>query len=311
MSPNLKSFKIRSRKNILDYRLGQKFDLNKIKSFFQGDYEVKKIWQGPRHVFAILIKKGLIYFLKLSASEGISIVTKNEYQWNNYFNKYFEIKSLYRVPKNYVNGLYKEKYFYLVTDYFGGKLLCPLNASIKESNGLIKYIPRIVDLSELIQKLPNIKFNNFQNTKFIDKVNNWFGDIPINIQNKFKIGSLLNIVERGIKDGSLVPRHGDFTPWHMIKIKNSGLGLVDGEHAQAYSVENYDICYFIQRAFSVLKNPRLAKEIYVELLKRNYKREKIKTVLAARAIGGFLDDYISGETNYIFAKNFKDWVIHF
>lgn len=309
MSPNLKSFKIRSGNKILDYRLGEKFDLNEIKTFFQEDYEVKKIWQGPRHVFAILIKKELIYFLKLSTSEGISIVTKNEYEWNNYFNIYFEIKSSYRVPKNYVSGLYKEKYFYLVTDYFGGKPLCPLNASIKESNGLIKYIPFIVDLSELIQKLPNIKFNNFQNTKFIDKVNNWFGDIPINIQNKFKIGSLLNIVERGIKDVSLVPRHGDFTPWHMIKIKNSGLGLVDGEHAQAYSVENYDICYFIQRVFSVLKNPRLAKEIYARLLKRNYKRKKIKTVLAARAIGGFLDDYIASEENYLFAKNFKDWVI--
>lgn len=309
MSPNLKSFKIRSKGKTLDYRLGENLNLAEVKLFFKKNYQVQKIWKGPRHIFGLLVKNDIKYFLKLSTSEGISIVTKNEFNWNNYFNKHFPQNLGYRVPKNYVNGLYKEKYFYLVTDYFGGKLLCPLDASTKESNGLIKYIPSIVDLSELIQKLPNIKFNNFQNTEFIDKVNNWFGDIPINIQNKFKIGSLLNIVERGIKDGSLVPRHGDFTPWHMIKIKNSGLGLVDGEHAQAYSVENYDICYFIQRVFSVLKNPRIAKSIYSELLKKRYKASKLKIVLAARAIGGFLDDYISGETNYIFAKNFKDWVI--
>lgn len=309
MSPNLKSFKIRSGNKILDYRLGEKFDLNKIKTFFQEDYEVKKIWHGARHIFAVLAKKGMTFFLKLSTSEGISIVTKNEFDFNNYYNKYCPVNSSYNVPKNYASGLYKEKYFYLVTDYFGGKLLCPLNASIKESNSLIKYIPCIIDLSELIQKLPNIKFNNFHNTKFIDKVNNWFGDIPKNIQEKFQIGSLLNTVEKGIKDLSSTPKHGDFTPWHIIKLNNFRLGLVDGEHARAYSVENYDICYFIQRVFSVLKNPRLAKEIYARLLKRNYKRKKIKTVLAARAIGGFLDDYIAGEENYLFAKNFKDWVI--
>lgn len=309
MSPNLKSFKIRSGNKILDYRLGEKFDLNKIKTFFQEDYEVKKIWHGTRHIFAVLVKKGMTFFLKLSTSEGISIVTKNEYEWNNYFNKYFEIKSLYRVPKNYVSGLYKEKYFYLITDYFDGKLLCLLNASIKESNGLIKYILRIIDLSELIQKLPQVELGIGQRTDFINKARNWFSDIPVNLRKKFNVLELLNIVEEGMIDLSSRPKHGDFTPWHIIIMKNSGLGLVDGEHAQAYSVENYDICYFIQRVFSVLKNPRLAKEIYARLLKRNYKRKKIKTVLAARAIGGFLDDYIAGEENYLFAKNFKDWVI--
>lgn len=309
MSPNLKSFKIRSGEKILDYRLGQKFDLNKIKSFFQEDYEVKKIWQGSRHVFAILIKKGLIYFLKLSTSEGISIVTKNEFNWNNYFNKHFPPDFGYRVPKNNGSGLYKNRYFYLITDYFAGPLICPLNGITKESDQLMEYLPQVIEFSEVIQKLPQSGFRSSQEKGFIDKVKNWFYDIPADIRSKFTVLELLNIVEERVADLSSRPKHGDFTPWHIIKMKNSGLGLVDGEHAQVNSVENYDICYFIQRVFSVLKNPTVAGELYSRLLRRGYKKEKIKSVLAARAIGGFLDDYLSGKANYSCANNFKNWVM--
>ena len=74
----------------------------------------------------------MTYFLKLSTSEGISIVTRNEYEWNNYFNNYSS-DSRFRVPKNYESGLYDSKYFYMITDYFDGELICAVDSTYEQS----------------------------------------------------------------------------------------------------------------------------------------------------------------------------------
>ncbi len=148
-------------------------------------------------------------------------------------------------------------------------------------------------------------------TRFIDKTNLWFKDIPTDIRKRFKVQSLLDIVGKGAGELQARPRHGDFTPWHIIKLQDRKIGLIDGEHFLASGVEGYDICYFIQRVFSVLKNPFIAKKIYSKLLSRGYKKDKLQIVLAARAIGGFLDESLSDKPDYKFANNFKDWVIGF
>lgn len=294
----LNSFKVVSGKKILDYRLGESLDLNEGKLFFQRNYHVKKIWNGGRHILGILTKNDKTYFLKLSTSEGISVVTKNEYNWNDYFNKYFPLNFPYSVPKNYGSGLYKKKYFYLITDYFDGKLL---------SSHLARYISQVIELAELIQKMPNKKSD--YRRRFVNKVNLWFGDIPTDIRKTYKIECLFDIVEKGVNQLLGYPRHGDFAPWHLLDLKDGKLGLIDGEHALPNSVENYDICYFIQRVFSVLKNPSVAQDIYSKLLMRGYSKDKLKTVLAARAIGGFLDEFLSTKPDFEFAINFKNWVM--
>lgn len=305
MPLQLKSFKLRFGKKVFDYREGENLSLRKVTAFFQKDYEVRKIWQGERHIFAILFRKRN-YFLKLSKSEGISKVLRNELNWNDYFNTHNSDK-LFKVPKNYDSGLYENKYFYLITDYLKGKLICPLNGSIAESNKMIPYLPKIFKFAELIENLPKEEFSLIEKLDFMSKVRNWFEDIPSGIRKQFNIELLLNIVEGNYQKLDNKPKHGDFTPWHLI-IEDSGLALTDGEHAQAVSIQYYDIAYFIQRVFSVLKNPKLAKLIYLELIKRNYDGEKLKCVLAARAIGGFLDDYIS-TNDYSYANYFKDWII--
>lgn len=302
----LNSFKVRVGSKTFDYRLGENLDLKNIKDFFEKNYQVKKLWQGSRHVLGVLTKDSKTYFLKLSTSKGISIVTKNEYGWNNYFNKYFPKNSVYTVPGNYDRGIYEKKYFYLITDYFEGELLCGTN---RDADCLIQHIPRVILLGELIQRLPKNEFESGQKIKFINKTKNWFNDIPVDVRKKFDVFELLNIVEEGINDLSLKPRHGDFTPWHMIKLNDGKLGLIDGEHALPDGVEDYDICYFIQRVFSVLKNPRVAQSIYSKLPDKGYKVNRLKTVLAARAIGGFLDESLKEKPDYKFANNFKDWVI--
>ncbi|MDP3948098.1 MAG: hypothetical protein Q8P87_00110 [bacterium] len=307
----LKSFKVRLGDRFLDYRLGKDLDLQKIKHFFQDKYRIKKMWKGPRHILGILTKNNVDYFLKLSSSEGISVVTQNEYDWNNYFNKYFPVDLPYRVSNNYDSGLYQQKYYYLITDYLDGEVLCDIH---EEAFRLTPCIEDIILLSELIQKMPKVKFSIYQygvdyKQKFSDKVSKWFNDIPIGIRKKFKVEILLKIIEKGTDELTSRPRHGDFTPWHMIKLKDIRLGLIDGEHAQSDGVEGYDICYFIQRVFSILKSPDIAQSIYLRLLEKGYGANKLKTVLAARAIGGFLDESLAYKPDYKFANNFKDWIL--
>ncbi len=304
MPLKLKSFKIRSGKKILDYRLGKSLNLDEIRIFFQSRYEVKKLWNGNRHILGILKKDNTEYFLKLSTSEGISVVTRNEYNWNNYFNKYFLDDNKFTVPKNYDSGLYRNKYFYLITDYFKGKLLC--NTS-ENASGLTRFISDIILLSEIIQKIPASDIN--YQSAFIKKTKNWFNDIPAKISKKYHINTLMEIVEKGTRKLLPKQRHGDFTPWHIIRLSNNKFGLIDGEHASSSGVEGYDICYFIQRVFSVLKNSDVAGKIYLELLERNYQKDKLKTILAARAIGGFLDESLANNPDYTFADRFGNWVI--
>lgn len=312
MTRVLDSFKVRSGNKILDYRLGEDLNLRKVELFFQETYQIKKLWKEPRHVLGILVKDDKVYFLKLATSEGISIVTRNEYHWNNYFNNYSS-NNKYLVPRNYDSGLYENKYFYLITDFFNGELLCETRSDIKTSD-LVNYIPQIIEFFEIIQQLPVTDFsdNRFDNMdykkRFLDKTRCWFNDIPSNISKKFDLRSLLEIVEKGLSELSAKPRHGDFTPWHMIKLQDKRLGLIDGEHAVSNGIEGYDICYFIQRIFSVLKNPRLAINIYSRLKKKGYQANRLKTVLAARTIGGFLDESLVRKSDYKYAVSFKAWV---
>ncbi|MDD5415601.1 MAG: hypothetical protein PHE48_01190 [Candidatus Daviesbacteria bacterium] len=303
MTRVLNSFKVRAGNKTFDYRSGKKLNLNQVKLFFQKNYQVKKLWNGNRHVLGILTKSDVGYFLKLSTSEGISAVTKNEYKWNDYFCKYTEVSN-YFVPKNHDRGYYQKKYFYLITDYFDGKLICEINGDV---NNLVTHIDDIILLSELIQKMPVVESD--YRMRFINKVNSWFNDIPSSICKRYKIKTLLDIAEKGVDGLSSKPRHGDFTPWHIIKLSDHRLGLIDGEHFLPDGVESYDICYFIQRVFSVLKNPDIARKIYAELIKKGYSKDKLKVVLAARAIGGFLDESLKDKPNYTFANNFKNWVI--
>ncbi|MCL4416701.1 MAG: hypothetical protein M1365_08415 [Actinobacteria bacterium] len=307
----LNSFKIRSKNKILDYRLGKHLNLGEIKSFFQHNYHFEKLWNGNRHILGVLNKNGLKYFLKLSTSEGISVVTQNEYKWNNYFNQYFPTEFPCRVPVNYESGFYKQKYFYLITSYLGEKPLCDIDGN---ANDLIKYIPDVILISKLIQNMPVMKLDKNKQMedyrkKFGDKVEKWFLDIPADISKKFVVKNLLNIVEKGLAELLSRPRHGDFTPWHIMKLEDLSFGLIDGEHALLESVENYDICYFIQRVFSILKNLFIAQDIYYRLLKEGSCKDKLKVTLAARAIGGFLDESLKEEPDYQYANRFKDWVI--
>ena len=314
MSDKLKAFQIRVDGKILDYLVGKQLNLDYIKSFFKKRYFVKKLWSGGRHILGILEKNNKNLFLKLATTEGISELTKIEYNWNEQFNNLMPRKSSgFWVPQNEDFGIYNGNLFYLITDRFEGRLLAQ-RPEKTNSTDFIDQIPAIINFSELIQKLNIVELTSKENPdyreRFFEKTKSWYNDIPKDIIEKYQVVDLLKVVEHGISKLKMKPRHGDFTPWHLFKLTSGQLGLIDGEHAKKNGVEYYDIGYFIQRVFSVLENPNFAEKILSELIKKNYSLEKLIIILAARAIGGFLDESLKPSPDYTFCVKFKDWVIN-
>lgn len=311
----LKAFKIIKNGKELDYRLGKKIDLTQAEAFFALKYKVKSLVMDTRHVTGIIEEDGKGYFLKLSTTEGMSILSENEYKWNDAFNAQFSSELNFRVPINHDSGYYQDL-FYMITEKFNGELICPLRQEPSNTQILESQIDNIIKFSELIQSMTsfNIARPEFQSDLnhqawFIKKTESWFEGIPSEIVDQYQITNLLKLVKQGSLNLEERPRHGDFAPWHIMLLDNGKLGLFDGEHAMSKGVENYDICYFIQRVHSILKKPDIALAIYQKLIDQGYSTEKLQTVLAARAIGGFLDDSLAEKADYEHAEKFQEWVL--
>lgn len=299
----MKAFQVKIKGQFLDYRIGKKLNLNEIKKFFEEKgYNITKFIPQQRHVCAILSlpTQQDNLFLKLSTAKGISIVTENEAAWNDF------VSARLPVPRNLDRGYYKNDYFYIITNHIDGPLATYEVAEVK--------IDEIITLSEKIFSLkipllPADIYNPGKNhqEKFINKVKSHFESIPQEVKQKYQLEKSLQLIGVGALILECRPRHGDFAPWHLLS--TSHFSLIDGEHAMSQSVEYYDIGYFIQRVFSVWKKPDLAKRVYHKLMKRNYDREKLKTILLARSIGGFLDESLNPTPDYKIHEEFKSWVL--
>ena len=311
MGKNLGAFKIKVGKKVLDYRLGNNLNLDDVRNFFSRKFKVKKLWQAPRHVLGELEKSDKNLFLKLSPTEGIGAVTKNEYNWNEEFNSQIKrSNSNYWVPKNYDCGLYQNKLFFLITDKLEGEFLAKEPVKSKISQTFIASLPKVIAFSQLIQslKVKNRGQRGGHHEIFLNKTKSWLTDIPYPIQNKYALKELYKIVEGNTEYLKAKQKHGDFTPWHIIKLESGQLALIDGEHALKNGVELYDIGYFVQRVFSVLKNPKLAGDILNLLRDKGLDIQKLRCILAARAIGGFLDESLAPAPDYSYADNFRKWI---
>lgn len=300
----------------MDYRKAGHLDLEEVKKFFEKNYKVIKIWQEGRHVLGILEKDGVKLFLKLATTTGISATTQIDYNWQRETNDILSRSIDFWVPQNVDSGLYKKNLFYMISEYFEGELLARSPHPDKKIAKLLQEnLNTIINCCEVLQNLNIERLSEKENENnqkyFLEKTESWYKDIPKDILLKYNVVELLQIVEKGYLNLERKARHGDFTPWHLLKLKNGKLGLIDGEHAMKNGVEYYDVSFLIQRVFAIMENPKSAKEICKEVLKRGYDLEKLKTVLAARAIGGFLDSSIfySNVPNFTFANKFKDWVL--
>lgn len=285
----------------LRYREGKNFDTAPFILLLQTKgYESGPLSFQGRHIGGEVSNGGKRFYVKLATTEGMSVLTENEHEWNRQFNQLVsrEASDLW-VPTAVDAGYYQDVLFYHVSDIFTGIPLATTRNQFSASPELPKMLDRIIDASEQIQNIPleplreNDEVDKTDHRAwFVEKATRWLKGIPVEVQNQYDLASLLHQIEEGVVNLHRKTRHGDFTPWHMMILPNGKLGLLDGEHALANSVEYYDIGYFIQRAYSVLRDPELAKTLVDKLQKRGYDMKKLQTVMLARAIGGFTDESV-------------------
>ncbi len=313
MAHTLKAFEVDVNGKVLDYRTAGVVDFPAVQRFFWKKYIVNKLWSGGRHVLGELEKDGRKYFLKLATTEGISAVLKNEYHWNEGFHRAVpQGTSEFRVPKNLEHGLFEERLYFLITDMFDGTLLVGKPDASVDMSVFTDTIESVVKFSEFIQTLP---FHDATETgdyreRFLLKVHAWYDLIPQDVRGKYELPALLHIVEKGAAGLKKKPRHGDFTPWHLMMLSDGKLGLIDGEHYMAAGVAYYDIGYFIQRIYSVLSKPEIAVATYAMLMESGYDAKALQVILASRAIGGFLDASFAEKPDYTMHDAFKVWVVN-
>ncbi len=294
---------------LLDYRVGDTLDLNSVRTYFSRFYEVFELTNAGRHVLGTLMKDGSTYFLKLATTEGIGAVTRNEYLWNDVFlAEHPRDTSEFFVPKNVEDGMYDSKLYYMVTDVLKGLPLARGPEIGAEVPNLGDYSDRIIRFSEVISDLPTPPGPGTVDHRqlFLEKAMSWYDAIPEAVRDKYAVRQTLAIVEAGVSGLSKKPRHGDFTPWHILD-SGDALGLIDGEHYLVNGVEYYDIGYFIQRVFSVLGNAATAKTLCDKLIGMGYDQKKLRVILAARAIGGFLDASLAPEPRYDVHASFQEF----
>jgi hypothetical protein len=288
----MKAFEIEIDGQKLDYRTPQVVDLSEVQSAFQDKFSLSNLRQQSRHVIGETEIDGTAAIFKFATTPGISYLTELEAQWNDQFNlKHSRDEVDLWVPKNLHSGWTDDGLFYLVTDRFEGDLLVksPDETDVKI---LDAKLDKIIEFAETIQHTeiksadPQIDHQIF----FRDKVQGWYEAIPDLIKDQYQIYQLLDYVEGNFTKLGKSTRHGDFAPWHIFDLGNNKLGLIDGEHAMAEGVEYYDLCFLIQRIYSINATPDLAIHLFDKLKDKNYDIEKLKIVMAGRAVGGYLDE---------------------
>lgn len=300
-----KAFQIKQDDKTFDYRSPGRLDIEAITSLLiKKKYQIIRFLDPGRHLCAIIEdSNNRKFFFKIATSKGISIVTENEAAWSDAVANYLP------VPKIYNRGYFKKDSFYLIMEYLDGPLVTleVVEAKVEE---IISLSEKIANLK--IDKLPADFYNPGKNCQeiFLNKTISHYDAIPGEIRIKYELNTLRNFVKDNYSLLSCCTRHGDFAPWHLlVSKKHNTLFLIDGEHAMSQGVEYYDIGYFIQRTYSVWKEKELAIEIYRKLLERGYIKNKLKIILSARAIGGFLDESLAPKPNYKIHEEFSKWVL--
>lgn len=306
------AFQVTKNGQAFDYREAQLLNIEEVRKFFSQRYTVVTMSQVGRHVTGILNYQGHDVFLKLATTPGTGILLENEFRWNQEFND-ANVNNNFRVPKNITSGEYNEL-FYIITEKFSGTPFSALphfsiNATFRQ------HVSQVIDFAELIMVLPleeigkpDIVVGSSAQEWFYNKTKVWLEAIPENVRQENKVDSLFQIMASGISNLTARPRHGDFTPWHLMHLSDGSLGLLDGEHAMSSGIEYYDLAFLIQRVHTVSNQPGLALLITKELAQRDYDKKKLQIVLAARGIGGYLDGVLAQKNSFEAENNFSKWL---
>lgn len=314
------AFQIERDGKIFNYRDGEQFNEQELRFFFeQKGYLIESVQVSVRHAIVHLQRSGKEYCAKVSTSFGVGLMTQQEVLWNTTAEKHLPVDAVFTVPTVIEAGEFPGKRTYYITDWVKVALLAPCPPShhfvpsFTLSRAQIEQICRMTEQIEALPvhlPIPDESLQSLSHTDiFVEKTRRWLAIIPETIPEYAIVQQLFAIVEGGAPWLHKTVRHGDVAPWHLQLLSTGKILLFDGEHAHSHSVEGYDICYFIQRVYSVLQSQQTALDIFATLLQNGHDQKKLQTVLAARAIGGFCDESLVPNPEYDIARQFGNWVL--
>lgn len=275
----------------------RKIPLDLVKNFLQEKgYVVIKLWQPWRHVIGIVKKADKQLFFKMATTVKIGRMTKNEFFWNELISKKLNLDAPFLVPKNIEKGLFQERLFFFISDYFGDRTLA--DKYPPRTKGLNKWIFKIAKTAYVIGNI-NHKLNNRQKEKpigehLLESATEWSSQLQSDTQ------PLLEVIRKSRQQVKRAFSHGDFVPWHMYDLKNGKLGLVDAEHG-GWKAKYYDVAYFYLRVRQSLGEKELARKFllkFIDLLPQEEKSsfwDGLKPVLSQRLVGNFWEVEIGHE----------------
>lgn len=282
-------------------------------------YQLSKILGHGRHTTALLHHGVTPFFAKIAHSPGTGLLLSQEYRWLSAFHA--KQARSFRVPTPIVFDESLDGYSILITEFIQAPPLHALpdpgvlDPDWKISKSTMRSLLSVADeIAVFPHVLPCIDESLAllsPQEAFVQKVSRHFQALPAEIASNPVILRLFQKVHQGASSLSSAGRHGDYTPWHILQ-EGASIFLLDAEHAHSHSVELYDLAYFVQRMHSVIGAEEGAVQFIQEISKQRNRPLQLQTVLAARAIGGFLDESLVSNPSYSihfrFAKRIEQLV---
>lgn len=250
---------------------------------------VVRVWQPWRNVMAEMILSNRRVIFKWAGSDEVSRNIFNEADWYKKIGQRLKGVEEFGVPEIIEVGQLEGKN-YFVAEYIEGRELA--SKYPVEERDLSDELDRVAELNMWIMGIEGVETDfdvkdeaeAWKKTRL--KVEGWRDKIDTDLKEIWKeFLRLQKVSRRGVT-------HGDFVPWHLFDDKGK-LVMIDAERGRGRGIRLYDVAYFYQRVFTVLKEG-LARQYLKEVkmrwrFKENFE-EELRPVLASRIIGGYWDN---------------------
>ena len=239
--------------------------------------------------------KGKKYFFKIASHKKLNTNLQNEISWNTQINTLTkEEQKPFHMPTVIQQGLWKGRR-YAIFECFPSKHCCSFsNRKLKKD--FSNSIPLIIDFLFWLRTI-QIQLPLDTSTIVHDIGSTTKSILAHAIQQSKDTGKnckkLLDIIHRNkIRRTSLA--HCEIKPGHIYN-HHGTLKIIDGEWASQKIPEHYDIVSLYARVYTKSQNPRMAKNLLQQYLKkcvehhiyiREFKKQ-FKAILAWRAIGEY------------------------
>lgn len=280
---------VQSKRNFFPRPRVRKIPLNLVRKFLNSKgYAVDSLDQQWRHVTGVVRKNNRKFFLKMATTIKTGKMTEVEFFWNELVSKRLPSNVPFKVPDNIEKGLFDDKLFFFISEYFGSETLADKYPPLVKR--LADWTPVIAKSAYVISSLRQWSESESEGQpageNLLESATEWASQL------KSDTKSLLKVIKKSAGEIKEAFNHGDFVPWHMYNLGDNKLGLIDAEHG-GWKPKYYDVAYFYLRVRQNLGEKELARKFLLEFIDLLIEKEKItfwnelKPVLAQRLVGNF------------------------